>query len=84
MNTIVKILGTSSEIFFLFADGEVVVGSGEFMCRKGIIDGFYVYTNSLKFRNSDMRLSSEQAEELIGKAVNYQFDRDFILEFIRN
>lgn len=84
MNAIVKILGTSSEIFFLVADGEAVVGSGEFMCRKGTWDGFYVYANSFKFRNSDMRLSPKQAEELIGKAVNYQFDRDFILEFIRN
>ena len=81
-NPIVKILGTSDKIFFQFEQGEIVLGSGEFMAKSRSIDGFYVYTDSLRYRDSHISLTEIQKLELIEKTAAYQCGRNFSIEFI--
>lgn len=56
---ILKITGTSSEIFFVLDTGETIVGNGELL-----INGFAVSESSLKFKGTDASLTAEQIEEL--------------------
>lgn len=56
---ILKITGTSSEIFFVLDTGETIVGNGELL-----INGFAVSESSLKFKGTDVSLTAEQIEEL--------------------
>lgn len=81
-NPIVKILGTSDKIFFQFEQGEIVLGNEEFMAKSGSIAGFYVYTDSLRYRDSHVSPTEIQKMELTGKAAAYQCGKNFSIEFI--
>ncbi len=81
MTSIIKILGNSNKIFFQLENGDVILGSGEFKAGNGSdIWGFFVYQNSLQWRNSDESLSAEEQAELMQHFEVYRQQQDWCIE----
>lgn len=81
MTPIIKILGNSNKIFFQLENGDVILGSGEFETGNGSdIWGFFVYQNSLQWRNSDESLSAEEQAELMQHFEVYRQQQDWCIE----
>lgn len=81
MTPIIKILGNSNKIFFQLENGDVILGSGEFEAGNGSdIWGFFVYQNSLQWRNSDESLSAEEQAELMQHFEVYRQQQDWCIE----
>lgn len=73
---ILKITGTSSEIFFVLDTGETIVGNGELL-----INGFAVSESSLKFKGTDASLTAEQTEELKRMVRSHKPRSNFRVKF---
>ncbi len=81
MTPIIKILGNSNKIFFQLENGDVILGSGEFKAGNGSdIWGYFVYQNSLQWRNSDESLSAEEQAELMQHFEVYRQQQDWCIE----
>ncbi len=81
MTPIIKILGDSNEIFFQLENGDIILGSGEFKAGNGSdIWEFFVYQNSLQWRNSGESLSAEEQAELMQHFEVYRQQQDWCIE----
>lgn len=82
MNKINKILGSSSNTYFIMDSGDTIVASSEFRAESGDFDGVIVYTQSLKFKETNKHLSKEQVDDLILMYETYKNDYNDIVEFV--
>ncbi|MBR3833923.1 MAG: hypothetical protein IKJ73_06370 [Lachnospiraceae bacterium] len=79
MNGIKSIRGNYGRTFIELNDGSIIVGDSEFRAKSGKVDGVYVYTQSLKYKETEVQLTAEEIEELMKEVEIYNKDkRDFI------
>lgn len=79
MNGIKSIRGNYGRTFIELNDGSIIVGDSEFRAKSGKVDGVYVYTQSLKYKETEVQLTAEEIEELMKEFEIYNKDkRDFI------
>ena len=79
MNGIKSIRGNYGRTFIELNDVSIIVGDSEFRAKSGKVDGVYVYTQSLKYKETEVQLTAEEIEELMKEFEIYNKDkRDFI------
>lgn len=79
MNRIKAIKGNYGKTFIELNDGNIIVGNSEFRAKSGKVDGVFVYTKSLKYKETEVPLTAEEIEELMKEFEIYNKDkRDFI------
>lgn len=82
MAEIIKVSGTSGKIFFDMSDGNNIIGDGEFRAASGKLDGFIVYKDSLRYKNSGTKLSPEEIDELLEAYESYKsVFIDWVIDF---
>lgn len=79
MNVIKTIKGNYDKTFIELNDGNIIVGNSELQAKFGKVDGVCVYTKSLKYKETQVPLTSEEIDELMKEFEIYNQDkRDFI------
>ena len=79
MDEIKSIKGNYGRTFIELNNGQMIVANSEFRAKSGKVDGVYVYTQSLKYKETEVPLTTEEIDQLVKEFEKYNKDkRDFI------
>lgn len=82
MDEIKSINGNYGRTFIELNNGQMIVANSEFRAKSGKVDGVFVYTKSLKYKETDISLTAEEIEELIKQYGIYNEDKKDFIEWI--
>ncbi len=82
MDGIKSIKGNYGRTFIELNNGQMIVANSEFRAKAGKIDGVFVYTQNLKYKETDISLTAEEIEELIKQYEIYNEDKKDFIEWV--